>query len=113
MVKMKEAGECGNSGDVLVQRDHFTTMVPDIQSCMLKCIVSGMECVDECVVQKIGLSAKCAACWGQEGTCVEAHCAVLCLKDSKGEPCLQCTNEHCMPALEQCTGLPRYTFPNP
>jgi hypothetical protein len=113
VVKMKEAGECGNSGDVLVQRDHFTTMVPDIQSCMLKCIVSGKECVDECVVQKIGLSAKCAACWGQEGTCVEAHCAALCLKDSKGEPCLQCTNENCMPAMEQCTGLPRYTFPNP
>ena len=102
--KMKSNGGCGNAADVFAQLSHFKTMVGDIQSCMLQCIVSGVECAVKCVIKKIGLSASCAKCWGAEGQCIERHCSLICLKDPTGAACLKCTNVNCMPALEQCTG---------
>ena len=112
-LKMENSGACGNSNDVRTTRSKFSTMVDDIQGCLFKCIVSGKECVVDCVSKSVGLSKECSGCWYEEGQCVEKHCLVLCTKDSKSPACLHCTNENCMPDLETCTGLPRYTFPNP
>ena len=113
ILKMNDAGACGNMMDIMIQRNKFNELVKDIQKCMLQCIVSGESCVVDCVSKNVGLSRPCSACWGEEGQCIEKHCSILCLKDPTGNECLQCTNENCMPALEECTGLPRYTFPNP
>ena len=112
VLRMDTAGACGNIKDVMVQRNKFAQLVSDIQTCMLECIISGETCVVNCV-SRIGFTQPCATCWYEDGECVKKHCSGLCLKDPKGQECLQCTDEKCMPALEECTGLPRYTFPNP
>ena len=113
-VVMPDSGACGNLADLSIQREEFGSLVPKIQSCMLSCILSGdPKCVSSCVQRKLAFSSACATCWAAEAKCTLAHCSVPCLKDPKGSPCLDCTDRNCMPALEICTGLPRYTFPNP
>lgn len=106
-------GACGNIADISTQRDNFDTMVNSIQSCMLGCLGKDRSCVVDCVTKDVGLSKACADCWGSEAQCVFGSCLKVCLAHPTSAECLQCTNEKCMPALERCSGLPRYTFPNP
>ena len=67
ILKMNDAGACGNTMDIMIQRVKNNELVKDIQKCMLQCIVSGESCVVDCVSKNVGLSRPCSACWGEEG----------------------------------------------
>ena len=51
-----------------------TTLKPDVQGCLIRCIVGGDACAENCIAQKLQLSNPCANCWVKMGHCIESSC---------------------------------------
>jgi len=65
-------------------------------------------CTGDCMSNTYGYSHNCGQCFGDLSSCVVAHCVVApgnCGINPTGEACQSCTNQHCTPAFESCTGF--------
>ena len=83
-----------------------------IQSCLIGCALNPTPvlCANDCVVERVGLSAECAACWGAMGSCTLAQCALPCLLPNSAA-CAACSEQNCFPATVTCTSIPMWAFP--
>merc|ERR1712113_955617 len=79
----------------------------DEKSCALQC--GGQNpCTGDCMSRKVGYSHDCGQCFGALSACVVRHCVVApgnCGVNPNGSSCQSCTNQHCTPAFESCTGF--------
>merc|ERR1719436_1325805 len=54
---------------------------------------------------KFGFSKPCGQCFGGLSSCVVSHCLTKCAFSPNSSGCKTCTNQHCTPAFETCTGF--------
>jgi hypothetical protein len=101
--KTEPRGWCGNAADVEAQRRTKSSMKHDIQSCMIKGIVSGDDAIRRCVCDVVGLSSGCAACWVAEAHCTIKHCFAPCTSPSS-QACQDCSERACFPDVVTCSG---------
>lgn len=62
-------------------------------------------CVAACLVDQLQVSPDCAKCNGESVACGLEHCFNECLVDSGSATCRTCTDEHCVPAYQDCRGF--------
>jgi len=111
-VKVDDNGACGNPADLLQQRNRITSMKHDIQVSLLTCEFNPnrVQCATDKVSSVMDWSQACAKCWVNEGLCVQSNCLAKCLSP-ESQACDQCARDNCFVALNQCTGIPDWTYP--
>jgi len=105
------AGACGNHPDLTLFRDERTTLHHAIMNGLIACLTSSNR--TSCAighVEQLGLSYGCSICWAEDGLCTLSKCIVQCL-DPSSAACLACSREYCSPALNVCTGVPKWAYP--
>jgi len=80
----------------------------DEKHCALRC-GGANPCTGDCISKTYGLSQQCGQCFGSLSECVARHCIGLfsgnCAINENGESCKKCTEQHCTPSFEACTGF--------
>ncbi|MDD5309111.1 MAG: hypothetical protein PHU25_17500 [Deltaproteobacteria bacterium] len=76
-------------------------------TCTQGCLMSPdlAKCVADCAADETGVSAPCAACFGQFAGCTAQHCATPCLNPVSAA-CSECQQTAgCTPGLTTCSGI--------
>ena len=110
VVRTADALACGNANDLQMQRMHFATMKSTIQTCLITALFNE-DRAQACITEALDFSPACAFCWVDEGKCAAAQCAVPCIQDPAGEECDECAREKCFGPLEDCSGIPSWSYP--
>lgn len=63
-------------------------------------------CTADCIVEELGTTPECSACYGASGACSAENCLTECISDGDAPECVQCQFENgCTPAFFACSGL--------
>jgi len=64
-------------------------------------------CTGDCMARDYGYTKNCGMCFGDLSSCVVAHClgSGNCAIAPNGQACKTCTDQHCTPAFNTCTGF--------
>ena len=95
-------GACDNDADraTLLELENINGL---IQGCALNCV--GEEaCSKNCVVEDMGVSEGCGACFAGTISCTMKNCLLKCM-DSERSGCLTCQEANCFGPFEVCAGL--------
>ncbi len=96
-------GACQNEADQAIISEVDVTA--EASSCGLGCLGQGPECGANCVVEKTGLTADCAGCYGESINCAIENCVAACAADPAAEACVECREENgCTPGFYECSG---------
>ena len=99
-------GACTNDADMAILDSLDSEQIAT--SCAIECIGQpDMEtCSANCISNATGLSAECIDCFVGVVMCTVQHCVGFCSVNPESDACVSCRAEHCVPAFEECTGLP-------
>ncbi|MSP72269.1 MAG: hypothetical protein EXR76_08820 [Myxococcales bacterium] len=77
-----------------------------VGNCALGCFAQPSSCAPACVQGSLGISAGCAACFGDLVACAVANCFQVCGVPGSAA-CTACRAMFCDEALELCAGFPQ------
>ena len=66
------------------------------------------KCVKECMESKLGLSKRCATCFGEFTQCGKSNCSMSCICKLSGndcDACIECVKNKCENSFISCSGL--------
>lgn len=74
-------------------------------TCGNRCILdSTPNCVRDCMIEEIGVTEPCAACYDAMVACMVSNCALQCIDDTS-EACETCRLANCAEPFTECSGL--------
>eukprot|EP00475_Leptophrys_vorax_P003476 TRINITY_DN1205_c0_g1_i1.p1 TRINITY_DN1205_c0_g1~~TRINITY_DN1205_c0_g1_i1.p1 ORF type:complete len:250 (-),score=44.25 TRINITY_DN1205_c0_g1_i1:49-798(-) len=98
-------GVCTDSADK-AKLANTSAVKTQLTSASASCFLSST--FQSCVSGKMagwGLTTACAQCFGTDAYCTKSNCASECISAPSSSACLKCSNQHCTPAFDQCSGL--------
>jgi hypothetical protein len=64
------------------------------------------QCVSDCLVEELGVTAECSICYGTSASCSAENCLSDCIADGDSPECAACQEESgCTPSFFSCSGL--------
>eukprot|EP00727_Mastigamoeba_balamuthi_P011592 m51a1_g7055 hypothetical protein (122) ;mRNA; f:163143-163574 len=102
--------DCDNDADKAVFVALNSTFHATLQQCSVSCW-GAEDCVTNCVVRSMGLSASCAECFGTDAQCMARYCITKCATSPSSQACLSCHTAKCYPALLTCANVDAALIP--
>lgn len=96
-------GACQSAADEAILQSGAVDAA--MQECLPECMDEPASCAADCLVEKVGLSAECALCFGQDMVCVFEQCMTECMGGPMSAACTKCRKEKCGPSFAQCAGF--------
>ena len=102
-------GACTNPADEAVVG--AVDIQAETTTCTLGCLSAPdiAQCTADCLATATGLSGECALCYGGSAECGIANCAGECAINQSAPACVSCLQANCIPAFDQCAGVPTAT----
>lgn len=82
---------------------------PTAKDCLLNSCLNASDqasCTADCLVDELGATPECAACYGISGACSSENCLSECFADIYAPECIDCQAENgCTQSFFACSGL--------
>lgn len=79
------------------------------KDCLLSACLGNADqagCTADCLVDELGASAECSACYGISGSCSADNCLEECAREGDAPECVECQAENgCTQEFFECSGL--------
>jgi len=103
-------GPCNDSQDLGIFVSKNASFHDLVMNCAAQCAAEA-KCTAACLVNTIGLTPGCAACWAADVVCTAQNCFGPCLRPSS-KACEECSIKYCQAALLKCGGVNKHQIPN-